>query len=309
MTNTAVKGLTTNPWFGCHTAIATPFLDDRVDFESLGRLVAHQLEGKVTGIVPCGTTGESPTLSDAEKEEVVKFVVKEAGGRVAVLVGTGSNNTAKVVFHTKKARDAGATGALVVTPYYNKPTQEGLYRHFEAVAKAVPGFPIVLYEIPGRTCVSLDVETIARIVKACPNVAAVKEASGKPERVTKIRALVPSCAVLSGDDALTLPVMSLGGTGVVSVVSNVIPGEISALTAAAARGDFREANRINDRVDPLTRAMFLETNPSPVKYALAKAGIFASPEVRLPLVEPSASTRKEIEAALEQVVPAAKARR
>lgn len=299
MTNTATRGIAGNPWFGCHTAIATPFRNDRVDFDSLARLVARQLEGRVTGIVPCGTTGESPTLSDAERESIVQFVVKEAGGRAAILVGTGSNNTAKVVFHTKKARDAGATGALVVTPYYNKPTQEGLYRHFEAIAKAVPGFPIVLYEIPGRTAVSLDVDTIARLARDFPNVAAIKESSGRPERVTLIRAKAP-CAVLSGDDALTLPVLSLGGTGVVSVVSNVLPGEVSALVTAAARGDFAEALRINDRIAPLTQALFLETNPTPVKYALAKLGVFAADEVRLPLVTASEATRRAVDRALDK---------
>jgi 4-hydroxy-tetrahydrodipicolinate synthase len=202
----------------------------------------------------------------------------------------------------------GATGALVVTPYYNKPTQEGLFRHYEAIAKAVPGFPIMLYEIPGRTCVSLDVETCARIAEKCSNVVAIKEASGKPERTTKIRQL-SSLAVLSGDDALTLPILSLGGIGVVSVVSNVVPAEIAAIVAAAARGDFAKANEINDRLEPIMRALFLETNPTPVKYALAKVGIISGHEVRLPLVPPSERTRKEIDAALEKCGDVARATR
>jgi 4-hydroxy-tetrahydrodipicolinate synthase len=200
----------------------------------------------------------------------------------------------------------GATGALVVTPYYNKPTQEGLLRHYEAISKGAPGFPIMLYEIPGRTCVSLDVETCARIAEACPNVVAIKEASGKPERTTALRART-RLAVLSGDDALTLPILSLGGTGVVSVVSNVFPAEVSALVAAALKGNYTKANEINDRLEPITRALFLETNPSPVKHALAKLGIFASREVRLPLVAPGERTRKEIDAALERCGAAARA--
>jgi 4-hydroxy-tetrahydrodipicolinate synthase len=305
MTTKTMKGPAGHPWSGCYTAIATPFANDRVDFESLARLIAHQIEGGVTGLVPCGTTGESPTLSDSEHEEVVRFTVREAAGRCAVLVGTGSNNTAKVVSQTKKARDAGATGALVVTPYYNKPTQEGLFRHYEAVSKAAGDMPVVLYEIPGRTCVSLEVETVARIVASFANVVAIKEASGKPERTSAIREKC-NCYVLSGDDALTLPIMALGGTGVVSVVSNVIPGEVSALAAAALRGDFAKANEINDRIAQITRAMFVETNPSPVKYALKCLGIFANCDVRLPLVPPSDRARKEIEAALGRVPLAAR---
>lgn len=284
---------------GAFTAIATPFRDDRIDPESLARLVHSQIEGGVAGLVPCGTTGESPTLTEKEHEEVVRFVVAEAKGRCAIWVGTGSNNTAKAVFLTQKARALGATGALVVSPYYNKPTQEGLFRHFEAIAKAAPGFPVMLYEIPGRTGVSIDVETCARIEDACPNVVAIKEASGKPDRTTRLRATT-GLAVLSGDDALTLPIMALGGTGVVSVVSNVAPGEVAALVAAAARGDFAKANEINDRLEELTRAMFLETNPAPVKWALHRAGILATPDVRLPLVVPAERTRREIDGALER---------
>jgi len=284
---------------GCFTAIATPFRNGNVDIESLAKIVEHQIEGGVAGIVPCGTTGEASTLTSKEYDDVVKRVVEFAAGRVPVFPGTGSNSTAAAVEKTRHAREAGASGALVVTPYYNKPTQEGLFRHFEAIAKAVPGFPIILYEIPGRTAVSIDVETCARLC-VYNNIVAIKEASGKLERVTKLRQLT-DLAVLSGDDASTLPIMALGGTGVVSVASNLVPADVCALVAAAAEGETQEALRMNDRLDDFFRALFLETNPAPVKYALHRAGIFASDEVRLPLVTVGDKTRKEMDAAMAKL--------
>jgi 4-hydroxy-tetrahydrodipicolinate synthase len=274
---------------GCYTALATPFRGEKVDFASLGKLVEHQVAGGVAGVVPCGTTGESPTLTEREHEEVIAFVVRETRGRCAVIAGTGSNSTAV----------AAARAALLVTPYYNRPTQEGLFRHYEAIARAAPGFPLWLYEIPSRTGVSLDVETCARL-SAVDGVVAIKEASGKPERTARLRSAT-RLDVLSGDDALTLPILALGGCGVVSVVSNVVPAEVVALVAAALRGDRDDAMRRNERIAELTAAMFAETNPSPVKEALARRGLFASAEVRLPLVPVSPATRARIERALAEL--------
>jgi len=284
---------------GCYTAIATPFRGEKVDFDSLGKLLEHQVAGGVAGVVPCGTTGESPTLTEREHEEVIAFVVRETRGRCAVVAGTGSNSTAAAAARTRAALDAGATAALLVTPYYNRPTQEGLFRHFEAVARAAPGLPIWLYEIPSRTGVSLDVETCARL-SAVDGIVAIKEASGKPERTARLRQST-RLEVLSGDDALTLPILALGGCGVVSVVSNVAPAEVSALVEAALRGDRADAIRRNERLADLTAALFLETNPTPVKEALRLKGLFASAEPRLPLVPVSASTRERLQRALAEL--------
>ncbi len=284
---------------GCFTAIATPFRDGAVDFESLGRLIDLQIDGGVAGIVPCGTTGESPTLSVKEHDAVVQFSVERAKGRCAVFAGTGSNATNLAIERTKAAKAAGATGALLATPAYNKPTQEGLFRHYEAIVRGVPGFPVVLYEVPGRTCVSLDVETCARLC-VFDEVIAIKEASGKLERVTRLRQTT-DLAILSGDDAMTLPMISLGATGVVSVASNVVPGDVSALVTAATDGDFAEALRLHDRLDPLFTALFLETNPGPVKYALERCGVFTSGEPRLPLVAPGEKARKAVDAVLARL--------
>jgi 4-hydroxy-tetrahydrodipicolinate synthase len=286
-------------WQGVFTAVATPFHDGKIDYDSLARVVAHQVEGGVRGIVPCGTTGEAPTLTEKEHHDVVQFVVREANRRCLVLAGSGSNSTAATIEKTRFARDAGADGALLVSPYYNKPTQEGLFRHFEAVVRGVPGFPIVLYDIPGRTCVSIEVETCVRLAKF-DQIVAVKEAAGKPERITALRQLT-SLTLLSGDDALTLPFMALGASGVVSVASNVVPAEVVALVAAAAEGRLAEARTLHERLSPLFRALFLETNPAPVKYALERCGLIRSCEVRLPLVAPGEKARKEMNLALEQI--------
>lgn len=283
---------------GCFTAISTPFLNGKVDYDSLGRLIEHQMEGGVQGIVPCGTTGESPVLTETEHHDVVEFTIRQCKNKCFVIAGTGSNSTAVAVERTRHARDAGASAALIVAPYYNKPTQEGLYRHFEAIARAIPDFPIVLYDIPGRTGVAIEVETVVRLAKF-DQIAAIKEASGKLERTTQLRQAT-QLSILSGDDAATLPSMALGASGVISVASNLVPRDMVALTKAALEGRMDEARRIHDRLNPLFRALFLETNPSPVKFALARAGIFTSHEIRLPLVPPSERVAREIETAMVQ---------
>ncbi|MBI3817182.1 MAG: 4-hydroxy-tetrahydrodipicolinate synthase [Planctomycetes bacterium] len=284
-------------WSGCFTALATPFQNGRIDYDSFSKLIEHQVESGVRGVVPCGTTGESPTLSENEHDEVVQFTIRQTNRRCLVLVGTGSNSTAIAVDRTRHARDAGADGALLVSPYYNKPSQEGLYKHYEAVARAASDLAIVLYDIPGRTGVNIEIETVVRLANI-HNIVAIKEAAGKVERITKLRELT-SLSLLSGDDSMTLPMMSLGASGVVSVASNIIPSEIVALVHAAAEGRYQDARTMHDRLSPLLRALFLETNPTPVKFALEHAGIFKSGEVRLPLVMPSERVRAEIQSALQ----------
>ncbi|MFN0207947.1 MAG: 4-hydroxy-tetrahydrodipicolinate synthase [Planctomycetota bacterium] len=284
-------------WYGAFTAIATPFRDGKVDYNSLARLVAHQIDGGIRGIVPCGTTGEAPTLTEKEHHEVVEFVVKEVNRRCLVVAGTGSNSTAAAMDKTRHARDAGADAALIVSPYYNKPTQEGIFRHYEAIAKAATGLPIILYDIPGRTGISIDVDTCVRLAEI-DNIVAVKEAAGKPERITALRSLT-SLSLLSGDDALTIPFMSLGASGVISVASNIVPTEIVAMVSAASEGRYAEARAIHDKLTPLFRALFVESNPTPVKFALERCGIIKSGEVRLPLVAPGEKTKKEMLLALE----------
>jgi len=272
---------------GAWTALATPFRRGRVDVASLRRLVERQVEGGVAALCPCGTTGESATLSETEHRLVVETVVDAAAGRVPVVAGAGTNDTRRSVALVRSARGAGASAALAVAPYYNRPTQEGLYRHFRAMADD-GGLPLVLYHIPSRTGVSIDVETIARLDRA-GGMLALKEAQGNVDRVTRIR---QSCSipVLSGDDALTLPMVALGARGVVSVASNVVPAEVAAMTAHALAGRAREALALHERLAPLVRALFLETNPIPVKAALHLRKWIASAEIRLPLVAASSET-------------------
>ncbi len=269
---------------GVFTALATPFRGDRVDRDALARLVEAQVAAGVAGLCPCGTTGESPTISEDEHREIIETVVAAARGRVPVVAGTGSNDTRHAVALTKQARAAGAVGALVVSPYYNKPTQEGLYRHFRAVADD-GGLPVMLYHIPGRTAGAIEVETVARLWKA-GGMFALKEAQGHVDRVTRLR---EACGIpiLSGDDALTLPFVSLGAVGVVSVASNVVPAKVVAMVRDALAGRRAEALAAHEALTPLFRALFQETNPIPVKAALKLLGIFPSDEVRLPLVPAS----------------------
>lgn len=282
---------------GCYTALVTPFRGGKVDYAALEKLLDFQAESGVDGVVPCGTTGESPTLTQEEQRAVIEFVIEKALGRFEVVAGTGFNATAKTVEMTRFAERAGADGALLVTPYYNRPTQEGLYRHFAAVAEAAK-LRLMLYNIPSRSAVALAPETVARLHELDP-VVAIKEASGDLNFVNQIRAAC-GITILSGDDALTLPMMSLGAQGVVSVASNLMPVEVVSLVRAALEGDGEEALRLHERLLPLLRTLFLETNPIGIKAALAMAGRLQE-ELRLPLTPLSPSNRPRLQQALEKL--------
>ena len=278
---------------GVYTAIVTPFKkDESVDWDALKKLVEFQIENKVAGIVPCGTTGESPTLTEEEQVEVIKRVVQWVNGRCKVIAGTGSNSTAKSVKMSQKAEHLGADGVLIVNPYYNKPTQEGLYRHFKAVADAIK-IPVVVYNIKGRTAVNVETKTLMRLVKDCRNVLAVKEASGDLNQMKDVIAQRPSeFSVLSGDDDITLDLMKAGGDGVVSVASNAIPGKMVELVNAALSKDFSRAEKLNTELKPFFDGEFMETNPLPIKAALAMQG--KCEEVyRLPMCEMRPENRQK----------------
>lgn len=281
---------------GTITALVTPFRDGRVDEEAYRQLIDWQIREGVNGIVPCGTTGESATLSHEEHNRVIDIAVDEARGRVAVIAGTGSNSTTEAVRLTRHAKEAGADGALLITPYYNKPTQEGLYRHYKAVAEEAR-FPLVLYNVPGRTGVNLLPETVARLAEL-PEVVGVKEATGDLKQVSDV---LEKCGdrltVLSGDDFTVLPLLALGGHGVISVLSNVVPADVAAMVAAFEAGDLPRARELHFRTMPVARALFLETNPIPVKTALTLLGRIG-PEMRLPLCPLQEGNAKKLAAAL-----------
>jgi len=284
---------------GCFTALVTPFTPDggAVDWEAYERLVESQVAGGVSGIVPCGTTGESPTLTDAEQLALVERAVRVAKGRVSVLAGTGTNGTKKTIEASRAAFEAGADAVMIVMPYYNKPSQEGLRTHVELVARAVPG-PVVLYNIPGRTVVDLQIETLERILGACPNVVGIKDASGNVLYCQTLAAMRSRIAVLSGDDVLTVPMMSIGATGVVSVTSNLYPRQVSAVVYSALRVDVAAARAQHRGLVPVHGAMFLEPNPVPVKVALAARGRMSA-AVRPPLVAASEQNQKRILSAID----------
>jgi len=280
---------------GCGTALVTPFAGGRVDKVGLARLVEEQLAGGVSFLVPCGTTGESPTLTDAERLEVIEVVVNTARGRVPVVAGTGTYDTHHSVHLTQEARRAGADACLLVAPYYNKPTQEGLYRHFRAAIDQ-GGLPAVLYHIPGRSVISIDVETVKRTA-AAGGVLAVKE-TGSVSRVTDLR-LKAQVPVLSGDDGITLPMIALGAVGVISVASNVVPRPVSSLVKLALEGRYPAALAIHERLSDLFHALFVEPNPIPVKAAMLALGQIDDAAVRLPLTEATPATRAALLRALE----------
>jgi 4-hydroxy-tetrahydrodipicolinate synthase len=286
---------------GTHTAIVTPFKNGRIDEPALKQLIDDQFAGGVTGVVPCGTTGESPTLDYEEHERVVKLTVEFAAGRGVVMAGTGSNSTREAVQMTEEAEAAGATAILQVAPYYNKPTPEGLFQHFKAVAQSTK-LPIMLYSIPGRSGIEIGVDVVARLVEACPNICAMKEAGGTPERVNQMRLALPySFEILSGDDSLTLPFMSVGAVGVVSVASNIIPGPVSEMVQLALQGRYLEARAIHERYYPLLAAFLkLSTNPIPIKTAMGLAGKI-DPELRLPMSPMEPAKVDELRATLKQV--------
>jgi len=285
---------------GTYTALVTPFINDQVDEAAFARLVEGQIAGGVTGIVPVGTTGESATLDHGEHNRVIELGVKAAAGRCKVIGGTGSNSTSEAVSLTVEAEKLGCDGALLVAPYYNKPSQEGLFRHFAKIAEATK-LPIILYSIPGRCGIEIGVEVTVRLARAFPNIVAIKEAGGSVERVSALRAVLPpEFTILSGDDSLTLPFMAAGAQGVISVASNVVPAEVSALVNAALAGDFANAREIHFRLYPLFKDLFIEPNPVPAKHALALRGEMR-PDVRLPLCEMGDATRAKLEATLRQL--------
>lgn len=283
---------------GAIVAIITPFNDHGIDETSYKKLIHFQLESGINGIVPCGTTGESPTLTTNEHNRVVELCVKEVKGRVPVIAGTGSNSTAEAISLTKHAKKVGADAALIVTPYYNKPTQKGLYLHFKAIADSV-NIPIILYNIEGRTGRNIETSTVAALAKDCKNIIGVKEASGSLAQAKDVKkACGGDFIILSGDDALTLPVLELGGHGVISVVANIVPKDVIGIVNAFNNGDFESARKMSENLRPLIDAMFIETNPIPVKKAAELLG-FCSGALRLPLCDMEEKNLEKLKNALE----------
>src|SRR6266571_3764125 len=284
---------------GTFTALVTPFRDGGIDASALEDLIEKQIAAGITGIVAIGTTGESPTLSHEEREQVIRVAIAKANKRCLVLAGTGSNATQHAIGDTKLAEKLGADGALLVAPYYNKPSQEGLFRHFKTIADAT-SLPIVLYNIPGRCGVDIAPDTVARLAKECRNIVSIKEASGSVERISELRMRLPdSFTILSGDDSLTLPFMSVGAAGVVSVTSNLFPAEVCALVRAFESGDVKLATDLHHKMFALFKDLFIEPNPVPVKAALSWRGVMSG-EVRLPLCEMSEANQTRLRKTLEQ---------
>jgi 4-hydroxy-tetrahydrodipicolinate synthase len=282
---------------GTYTALVTPFKNGEVDYPALGKLIEKQVEAGVDGVVPCGSTGESATLSHDEHERVIAFCIQRANRRLKVIAGTGSNSTRESVRLTKFAQEHGADGSLLIAPYYNKPTQEGLYAHYAAIAEAVD-LPQIVYNIPGRSAVNIAPETVARLARVA-RIVGVKEASGSLDQVSRtIELCGPKFSVLSGDDTLTLPIIAVGGHGTIAVTSNILPREVVALVAAARRGDYEAARREHYKLLPVMRNLFLETNPIPIKAAVAMLGLCEN-ELRLPLTELTAPNRDKLEQALK----------
>ena len=278
---------------GTYTAIVTPFKHGKIDEAALERLIKLQIKGGVDGIVPVGTTGESPTVDYEEHIQIIALSVKFAAGKIKVLAGTGGNSTSEAIYLTKAAEKAGADGSLQVAPYYNKPTQQGLFQHFHAIAR-ITKLPIVLYSIPGRCGIEIGVDTVNHLVHDSVNIVGIKEAGGNPDRVSQLRAaLGEKFTILCGDDSLTLPFMSVGAHGVVSVASNVIPREVAHLVRAFATGKTAIALKLHDKFYPLFKELFIETNPVPVKAALHLMGVMEE-EYRLPLVRMSSANREKL---------------
>jgi 4-hydroxy-tetrahydrodipicolinate synthase len=287
-------------WTGCGTALVTPFTrDGAVDEVGVKRLARRQIEAGIHFLVPCGTTGESPTLSEDERVRIVQMVVEEAAGRVPVLAGAGGYDTKEVIQSGKRMKQVGAAGILSVTPYYNKPTPEGLFQHYSAIAGEV-GLPVIVYNVPGRTGCNVDVATLVRL-SAVPGIVGVKEASGNMTQIVDVCGAVPrDFIVLSGDDALTLSVMAVGGRGIISVSANEVPAEMSRMVEAAEQNDFASARRIHADLLPLLQANFLESNPIPVKSAMAAMGLLEE-VYRLPMVPPREATRTKIRQVLSEL--------
>jgi 4-hydroxy-tetrahydrodipicolinate synthase len=283
---------------GSIVAIVTPFCNGKVDEKTLRDLIEFQIKNGTSGIVPCGTTGESATLTFEEHERVIAIAIEQVKGRVPVIAGTGSNSTEEAVTLTKQAAEAGADASLQVSPYYNRPTQKGLYEHFKAVADSVK-IPIILYNIAGRTGVNIEPETIAKLAADCKNIVAVKEASGNLDQMSRIRSICPpSFKLISGDDSLTLPVLAIGGIGIISVAANIIPRDVADMVLAFAEGNIKEAQMLHYKMLPLIKALFIETNPIPVKTALGLLGMCA-PDLRLPMCSMSLDNLEKLKKALK----------
>lgn len=288
---------------GCATALVTPFHSDgSIDDERFKKLVERQIKGGVKLLVPCGTTGESATMSEDERLHVIRMTVEAAKGRVKVIAGTGSNNTAATIDFTRKAREAGADAALVVAPYYNKPTQAGMFAHFSEIAKSVKKFPIMLYNVPGRTASNISAETTLKLAGAHENIVATKEASGDFSQVMEILSGRPrNFRIFSGDDATALPLIALGADGLVSVCSNEIPAETAKMVQKALDGAFTAARKIHYKILPLMEANFIEASPAPCKFVMKEMGLLEE-YLRLPLVPITAETRTKLRAVLKAVV-------
>ena len=284
-----------HPFTGCGTALVTPFTrDEQVDEAAVRRLARRQIDAGIHFLVPCGTTGESPTLTEDERVRIVELIVDEAKGSVPVLAGAGGYDTKDVIHSALRMQRAGAQGILSVTPYYNKPTPEGLFQHYRAIAEAVP-LPIIVYNVPGRTGCNVDVATLVRL-SSIPNIAGVKEASGNMSQMTEVCRAVPNdFIVLSGDDALTLPLMAVGGRGIISVASNLVAAEMSRMVELAEANDFAAARAVHDALMPIMTVNFVESNPIPVKCAMAMLGLLEE-IYRLPMVPPRPASRERIAA-------------
>jgi 4-hydroxy-tetrahydrodipicolinate synthase len=286
---------------GTYTALVTPFRDGQIDEDAYAAHIERQIAGGVDGIVPAGTTGESPTLNHAEHVRVIRLAVEVANGRCQVIAGTGSNCTVEAVAMTREAQEAGANAALLVAPYYNKPSQEGLFRHYRTIAQATE-LPLILYSVPGRCGVEIGVETTRRLAEACPRIVSIKEASGNPDRVSQLRAALPrEFTILSGSDEVNLPFLCAGANGVISVASNLIPAQIAGLVTAFARGKTDIACGLHAEFYPLCKDLFIEPNPVPIKAAMHLAGLLPSAEVRLPLCEMGAANFQQLRATLERL--------
>jgi 4-hydroxy-tetrahydrodipicolinate synthase len=285
---------------GTYTAIVTPFKNGKIDEAAFERLIKNQIKGGVDGIVPVGTTGESPTVDNEEHIHIIALAIKFAVGKVKILAGTGANATSEAIHLTREAEKLGADGSLQVAPYYNKPTQEGLFQHFREIARNTK-LPLVLYSIPGRCGVEIGVDTIKRLAASCKNIVGIKEAGGSCDRVSQMRAALGSrFEILCGDDSLTVPFMSVGAQGVISVASNVIPREVSQMVRAYASGDAKKALQLHQKFYPLFKDLFIEGNPGPVKAALATLGQIQE-EYRLPIVPMAAKNRATLLATMKAV--------
>lgn len=284
---------------GSMAAIVTPFRNGKVDEKRIKGLVEFHIKNKTSALVPCGTTGESATLSWAEHERVIEIVIEAVEKRIPVIAGTGSNSTEEAVMLTKQAAKSGADATLHVAPYYNRPTQRGLYLHFKAISECAD-IPVILYNIASRTGVNIEPETIAKLASECKNIIGVKEASGSLEQMSRIKSLCPPLfCLISGDDALTLPVLAIGGTGVISVVANIVPRDVANMVEAFEKGNLKKAQELHYKLLPLIKAMFIETNPIPVKTAMGLLRL-CEPDLRLPMCEMSQENLEKLKRALRE---------